>query len=215
MFLFREDRAFAATRLSIFDYKKDSILNPTLKSRDTSTKQTIFNMDTNIYEACNDLITEFQSHKVSPDEILATKINHLVPIPFKTREDLQKDTENDKNEGLFHGELLPRIDLKVLHYFATQLCLQKYPHLINTMDETCMITLGLLVEQWIEEYLTSMNSDSSDTEDEEQSQDTQDTDERINNNDDNSHRAKRLCVGKGPSQLVAKTNSKKSDSADI
>ena len=164
-------------------------------------------MDTNIYEACNDLITEFQTHKISPDEILATKINHSVPIPFKTREDLIKDTENDKNEGLFHGEVLPRIDLKVLHYFATQLCLQKYPHLINTMDETCMITLALLVEQWIEEYLTSMNSDS-DT-------DEEDEEEETNEVQEDTHKAKRLCVGKGPSQLVAKTNSRKNGSTDI
>lgn len=171
-------------------------------------------MDTNIYEACNDLITEFQTHKVSPDEILATKIDHSVPIPFKTREDLLKDTENDKNEGLFHGEILPRIDLKVLHYFATQLCLQKYPHLINTMDETCMITLGLLVEQWIEEYLTSMNSDNGTDEDEEEDNDY-DGEKTSNNYHENTHKAKRLCIGKGPSQLIAKTNSKKSSSTDI
>lgn len=175
-------------------------------------------MDTNVYEACNSQVTEFRTHQVSPDEILALKMDHLVPIPFKTREDLERDTRADREEGLFTGEVMPRIDLKVLHYFATQLCLQRYPHLINTMDETCMITLGLLVEQWVDEYLTSYNND----EEPENAADSESDQEEEEDDDIPSpgkraaakrpKRAtdkpeKRVCLGEGPARAVARVDS--------
>ncbi|CAB4255534.1 similar to Saccharomyces cerevisiae YBL025W RRN10 Protein involved in promoting high level transcription of rDNA, subunit of UAF (upstream activation factor) for RNA polymerase I [Maudiozyma barnettii] len=175
-------------------------------------------MDTSIYEACNDLVTEFHTQKVSPDEILATKVSHSVPIPFKTRDDLERDTRADREEGLFHGDVLPRIDLKVLHYFATQLCLQKYPHLINAMDETCMITLGLVVEQWIEEYLTSINdeviSNSEDTDDEVVlDQDSINGTSLDKYNDDPPK--KRVRIGGGPSEVIANIMNGASSTSNI
>lgn len=111
-------------------------------------------MDRTVFEACNDLIVEFGTHVVSADEVLAEKVDHLVPIPFKTREDLEADSAADRADGLFEDELVPRIDLRVLHYFATQLIVQRYPHLIRCFDETSLITLGLLVEKWVKNYLT-------------------------------------------------------------
>lgn len=196
-------------------------------------------MDTNVYESCADLITEFHTHKVSPDEILALKVNHLVPIPFKTREDLDQDTQDDRNDGLFHGSVVPRIDLKVLHYFATQLCLLKYPHLINTMDETSMITLGLLVEQWIEEYLTSLNNDQDDNEteytdsnsvSESESQSDSESEQVTDGETSNPHspamtsrsrdttpetQRETLCIGKGPSEVVSKMTKYRDSPTDI
>ncbi|SMN21703.1 similar to Saccharomyces cerevisiae YBL025W RRN10 Protein involved in promoting high level transcription of rDNA, subunit of UAF (upstream activation factor) for RNA polymerase I [Maudiozyma saulgeensis] len=173
-------------------------------------------MDTSIYEACNDLVTEFHTHKVSPDEILATKVSHTVPIPFKTREDLEKDTQADKDEGLFHGDILPRIDLKVLHYFATQLCLQKYPHLINAMDETSMITLGLLVEQWIEEYLVSTNEElETDNEDDVEEQYLRSIGEASSEPQDDKPSKKRVCIGKGPSEVIASIMNGTSNTSNV
>lgn len=116
-------------------------------------------MDRTVYEACSDLIVDYGTHKVSADEVLTQKVNGLVPIPFKTREELEQAGEKDKRDGLFTGELVPSIDLRVLHYFATQLCLQKYPHLAESLDETSMLTLGLLVEQWVKEYLKDANGE--------------------------------------------------------
>ncbi|QLQ79589.1 hypothetical protein HG537_0C02360 [Torulaspora globosa] len=112
-------------------------------------------MDRTIYEACNDLIVEFGTHPISADEVLAEKLDHLVPVVFKSREELAADSERDRAEGLFEGDLVPRIDLRVLHYFATQCIVQKYPHLVRCFDETSMITLGLLVEKWVKDYLVS------------------------------------------------------------
>ena len=45
-------------------------------------------------------------------------------------------------------------------YYATQLILAKYPQLMNRFDETSMITLGLLIEQWVEEYLSGDSADA-------------------------------------------------------
>lgn len=115
-------------------------------------------MDRTVYEACSDLIVEFGTHVVSADEVLAEKVDHLVPVPFKTREDLDADSAKDRADGLFEGEVVPRMDLRVLHYFATQLIVQRYPHLVRCFDETSMITLGLLVEKWVKDYLSEYDS---------------------------------------------------------
>lgn len=118
-------------------------------------------MDRTVYEACSDLIVEYGTRVVSADEVLAQKVSHLVPIPFKTREDLEADSGTDRADGLFEGELVPTIDLRVLHYFATQCIVQKYPHLVRSFDETSMITLGLLVEKWVKDYLVSQVDDDA------------------------------------------------------
>ncbi|AQZ12328.1 RRN10 (YBL025W) [Zygosaccharomyces parabailii] len=121
-------------------------------------------MDRTVYEACSDLIVDYGTHVVSADEVLGQKVGGLVPIPFKSREELERASEKDRNEGLFQGELMPRIDLKVLHYFATQLCLQKYPQLAEAFDETSLICLGSLVEQWVKDYLVSAQMGDQDDE---------------------------------------------------
>lgn len=123
-----------------------------------NTLQELYGMDRTVYEACSDLIVEFGTHVVSADEVLAEKVDHLVPVPFKTREDLEADSAKDRAEGLFEGEIVPRIDLRVLHYFATQLIVQRYPHLVRCFDETSMITLGLLVEKWVRDFLVEYES---------------------------------------------------------
>lgn len=50
-------------------------------------------MDRNVYEACSNIIKEFGTHVVSADEVLAEKIDNAVPIPFKTREEIDADVE--------------------------------------------------------------------------------------------------------------------------
>ncbi|KAL3233000.1 RNA polymerase I-specific transcription initiation factor RRN10 [Nakaseomyces bracarensis] len=109
-------------------------------------------MDRTVYDACNDLVLE-HGRPVSADEVLSDKLGNCVPVPFKTREELHQLSDVDRKQGVIHGDVVPRIDLRVLHYYATQLILAKYPQLMNTFDETCLITLGLLVEQWVEEFL--------------------------------------------------------------
>lgn len=146
-------------------------------------------MDRNVYEACNDLITEFQSHVVSADEILAQKINYSVPVPFLSRDDLNQYVAKDKQDGLFHGNIMPNIDLRVLHYFFTQLVLQRYPHLINCFDETSLITLGLLIEQWVDEFLISFNNDNC-----------EDSSESDSDNDEESV----ATIGAGPAESLSK-----------
>lgn len=117
-------------------------------------------MDRTVYEACSDLIVEYGTHLVSADEVLAQKVDNLVPIPFRTRENLNQASSTDRKNGLFEGELVPTIDLKVLHYFATQIIIQKYPHLVGSFDETSLITLGLLVEKWVKDYLVAQNKET-------------------------------------------------------
>ncbi|CCE62439.1 hypothetical protein TPHA_0C02860 [Tetrapisispora phaffii CBS 4417] len=112
-------------------------------------------MDRNVYEACSDLIKRYKSYTAGPDEVLAEKLDHLVPIPFLTREELEKVASNDRDQGLYTGELIPSIDLRVLHYYATQLCLKKYPHLLNKFDDSSLISLGLLVEKWVKDFLVA------------------------------------------------------------
>ncbi|AMD21902.1 HFR047Wp [Eremothecium sinecaudum] len=112
-------------------------------------------MDPNIYEACSDLIVKFKG-PVSADEVLAEKINHLVPIPLPSPEEISAITKGEVGADY---DLLPSIDLKVLHYFLTQLVVQKYPHLINCFDETSLIALGVLLEEWVQEYLEDANNE--------------------------------------------------------
>lgn len=201
-------------------------------------------MNFNVYEAASDIITEFRTHKVSADEILSRKLDYLVPIPFKTREDIRQETEADRKDGLFQGDVVPQIDLKVLHYFATQLCLLRYPHLINAFDETSLITLGLLVEQWVEDYLQSytasselqnptQNGDSEvpesdgdftfDFYDEDDGAETSSMDdaEKIsdddygNNDDDDNGITYVRMIGRGPSEQVSKLLNYHDSPADI
>lgn len=111
-------------------------------------------MDYNVYDACDDIVIDSGS-KVSADEILAQKLDNAVPIPLLTRDELNQMVAKDREAGIFEGDLLPSIDLRAVHYFATQLCLRKYPHLMNALDETSLITLGLIIERWVQEYFES------------------------------------------------------------
>lgn len=201
-------------------------------------------MNFNVYEAASDIITEFRTHKVSADEILSRKLDYLVPIPFKTREEIRQETEVDRKDGLFQGDVIPQIDLKVLHYFATQLCLLRYPHLINALDETSLITLGLLVEQWVENYLQSytassglqspeQNGDSETLEsegdydfgfdDEDDGEEISDDDYGDNDDDDNDKDGDDddkgmtyiRMIGRGPSEQVSKLLNYHDSPADI
>lgn len=112
-----------------------------------------------MYDACSDLILE-HGKAVSADEVLADRIGNCVPIPLKTRQELELLSRGDRAAGVFSGDVVPRIDLRVVHYYATQLILAKYPQLMNRFDETSMITLGLLIEQWVEEYLSGDSADA-------------------------------------------------------
>ncbi|CCK71210.1 Rrn10p KNAG_0G01520 [Huiozyma naganishii CBS 8797] len=190
-------------------------------------------MDRNVYEACSDLVTEYQTHTVSADEILASKINYLVPIPFKSREDLAADAAVDRLNGLFQGEIMPQLDLRVLHYFATQLCLQRYPQLIDCFDETSLITLGLLVEKWVEDYLISnenIRGLSSSDEDEDEDEYEDDTDSEIEDDSDqtlekddenkeerphNQERDDKAKIRAGPAQMISKMLNYRDYPADI
>lgn len=96
-------------------------------------------MNYNIYESCHDLVVGPNSNVLAPDECLGSRLNHIVPIPLLTRDELM-------------GRL-PTIDTKVLHYFLTQLILQRYPHLAESFDETSLITLSWLLEKWIQDYM--------------------------------------------------------------
>ncbi|CCD23334.1 Rrn10p NDAI_0B02990 [Naumovozyma dairenensis CBS 421] len=157
-------------------------------------------MDRNVFEACSDLVTEFHTHKVSADEILAEKIGNIVPIPFKTRDELQDVSLRDEEDGLFKGDLIPNIDLKVVHYFATQLCLRRYPHLINSFDESSLITLGLLIEKWVQDYLVANNKNSMSTDDEEEEEvETEGYTDGGTEGEDQE-----FTIGKGPSQMISK-----------
>lgn len=109
-------------------------------------------MDHTVYDACNDLVLE-HGRPIGADEVLSDKLGNCVPVPFKTRQELHQLSDSDRRQGVIHGEVVPRIDLRVLHYYVTQLVLSKYPQLMNCFDESSLITLGLLVEQWVEEFL--------------------------------------------------------------
>lgn len=172
-----------------------------------------------VYDVCNGIIKVSRNHIMSADELLSKKIDHILPIPFKSRNDFEQISEIDRQEGLYNGDLTPQIDLKVLHYFLTQLCLQRYPHLTNCFDETSLITLGLLVDQWIEEYFYSMDCEESDTDSEE----TEDGSESYNDDSesedtivltDKTETTKQI-IGKGPAQTFAKFVNYRDFPADI
>ncbi|EMG48731.1 RRN10 RNA polymerase I-specific transcription initiation factor RRN10 [Candida maltosa Xu316] len=81
---------------------------------------------------------------VPPDEILDMKKPDDVKIPMKLREDF---------EG---GQKLPDSDLlKAIHYFASaKFDEDEKNSLINSMDETALISMGLLIESWCDELVT-------------------------------------------------------------
>ncbi|AET38088.1 Rrn10p Ecym_2354 [Eremothecium cymbalariae DBVPG len=105
-------------------------------------------MDPNVYEACSDLIYKFHGPS-SADEVLADKVNHLVPVPLPSAEEIESAAREELETD---EEVLPHMDLKVLHYFLTQLVVQKYPHLINCFDETSLIAVGMMVEELVQQY---------------------------------------------------------------
>ncbi|CAL9733561.1 RNA polymerase I-specific transcription initiation factor Rrn10p [Monosporozyma servazzii] len=189
-----------------------------------------------IFDSCNGTIKDSGKHVVSADELLSHKVNHELPIPFKTLADLDQIAERDREDGLYRGELMPQMDLKVLHYFLTQLCLQRYPHLVNSFDETSLITLGLLVDQWVEEYLLSFQSQETSTdeeisgsESESESESESDTDheedEEESKQEDKDSKRRRVddddtdpfkqIIGKGPAQSLAKFTNYRDYPADI
>ncbi|BAO39435.1 factor RRN10 [Kluyveromyces marxianus] len=102
-------------------------------------------MNANVYEACHNLVKGPNGTILSPDECLGLRINHICPIPLMTRDELHPR--------------LPSIDTKVVHYFLTQLILQRYPHLVGRFDETSLITISWLLEKWIAEYLVLSGSE--------------------------------------------------------
>lgn len=182
-----------------------------------------------VYDACNSIIKVSKNHIMSADELLSKKIDHILPIPFKSRNDFEQISEIDRQEGLYNGDLTPQIDLKVLHYFLTQLCLQRYPHLTNCFDETSLITLGLLVDQWIEEYFYSKNCEESDTESDTDSEGTEDGNESYDTHSEsddgvfltdkpkttNQTDQPKQIIGKGPAQSFAKFVNYRDFPADI
>ncbi|KAK5781119.1 hypothetical protein RI543_001510 [Arxiozyma heterogenica] len=176
-----------------------------------------------VYDACNSIIKVSKNHIMPADELLSKKINHILPIPFKSRNDFEQISEIDKQEGLYTGNLAPQIDLKVLHYFLTQLCIQRYPHLINCFDETSLITLGLLVDQWIEEYFYSMDSEESATELDSDSEGTENTSESYDDGSEsedataltNNTETSKPIIGKGPAQSFVKFVNYRDFPADI
>ncbi|KAH3901816.1 Rrn10p SCDLUD_001598 [Saccharomycodes ludwigii] len=107
-----------------------------------------------IYDACNDLITELNQYRtLSADEVLSAKIDHLVPIPFVTREEFEQYSDSITTNNI-HNSIISSIDLRVLQYFLNKLITEKYPTLLNSFDETSLLTLGILIESWIAEYST-------------------------------------------------------------
>lgn len=182
-----------------------------------------------MYDACHGIIKEFGTHEVTADELLSRRIDHRVPIPFKTRSELQQIAEKDHQDGLYRGDLMPEIDLKVLHYFLTQLCLQRYPHLVNCFDETSLIMLGLLVDQWVEEYFLSFEVEESSSEEESDSDNDSygDGDSGSDSENEQNHsglKRKRWddqtdifkqIIGKGPAESVAKFTNYRDFPADI
>ncbi|CCH58662.1 hypothetical protein TBLA_0A08730 [Henningerozyma blattae CBS 6284] len=163
-----------------------------------------------IYDACSGNIKHKHHSKkdlpASADEILAFKLNHEIPIPYKSREELDEIASIDATENIYRGSLIPQVDLKVLHYYASQLCLLKYPELSNRMDETALITLGLLVEQWVEDYLTTEASSiiEKQVESEEEEKDT-----------DNNGVNLETKIRTGPSRTISKGTDIKDESVDI
>lgn len=108
-----------------------------------------------MYETCSDLICKFR-RPLSADEVLADKINHLVPVPLPSAEEISAIIRKGSGK---EEEQLPRIDLMVVHYFLAQLVIQKYPRLINCFDETSLIAIGIILEEWVEEYFQTESPD--------------------------------------------------------
>ncbi|CDO95891.1 unnamed protein product [Kluyveromyces dobzhanskii CBS 2104] len=100
----------------------------------------------NVYKASHNLVKGPNGTVISPDECLGLRLNHIVPVPLLTRDELQKR--------------LPSLDTKVVHYFLTQLILQRYPQLAKRFDETSLIAISWLLEKWIADYLVAPETGS-------------------------------------------------------
>ncbi|RCK58956.1 hypothetical protein Cantr_07442 [Candida viswanathii] len=93
-----------------------------------------------------------EGRTVPPDEILDAMKPDSLKIPMKLREDF-KDGETAQ-PGLPDSDLL-----KAIHYFVSR----KYDkvvdkkgrkRMVQELDETALIAMGLLVESWCDEFVT-------------------------------------------------------------
>ncbi|CAM9017429.1 hypothetical protein WICANDRAFT_61128 [Wickerhamomyces anomalus NRRL Y-366-8] len=73
--------------------------------------------------------------KRSADEEIAERVGGLARVPVKLRDDKFQLPDSDL--------------LKVLHYYISN----KYPEKARIFEETSLITMGLLVEHWMDEFI--------------------------------------------------------------
>lgn len=103
-----------------------------------------------IDKKANDLDKVFYARGkvVPPDELLDMMKLDSIKIPMKLREEFKEDTK------------LPDSDLlKVIHYFVSKKLGEQTSKgdtnkMVQSMDETALIAMGLLIESWYEELIT-------------------------------------------------------------
>lgn len=103
-----------------------------------------------IDEKANDLDKVFltEGRTIPPDEILDLLKPDNLKLPMKLRDDFERPSE------------LPGSDLlKVIHYFVSKkfdkvLDKNGGKRMIQSLDETALIAMGLLLESWCDELIT-------------------------------------------------------------
>ncbi|RCK62840.1 RNA polymerase I-specific transcription initiation factor RRN10 [Candida viswanathii] len=95
-----------------------------------------------------------EGRTVPPDEILDAMKPDSLKIPMKLREDFKDDGEMGQVSGLPDSDLL-----KAIHYFVSKkydkvVDKKRRKRMVQELDETALIAMGLLVESWCDEFVT-------------------------------------------------------------
>lgn len=122
--------------LNLIKYRKGELPGVTLKN-DTVT------VDKTIYKDPLEKIFHKHGPYISPDEVVSTSRGTIVEVPIKQREE-------------FTDVKLPDSELlKVLHYYASHRLEEQGWRLTAKYDETALLQLGMLVENWIDDAVTT------------------------------------------------------------
>ncbi|ODV65608.1 hypothetical protein HYPBUDRAFT_153841 [Hyphopichia burtonii NRRL Y-1933] len=86
----------------------------------------------------------YRSIPVAPDDVLGHMAASNLKIPIKAREEFPKENQLPSSELL-----------KVLHYyFSEKVGVERANHLMHkSFDETALLSLGMLVEQWVDDLI--------------------------------------------------------------
>lgn len=128
------------------EYRKGVIFNKEklLKSPHHKVKVDGEKLDITINKDAEDIDEIFQSKGIAipPDELLDMIKTSNIRIPMKQRDEFPDDIQLPSSELL-----------KVIHYFASKKMTSVSKGAARSLDETALLAMGLMVEQWAEDLI--------------------------------------------------------------